>query len=451
MKVYRLWIPLLLVTVVLVSGCQAGAQPTETPSIQPKYVPVVSVTGELLPETWATLSHKAGGTVVEVLVEPGDTVSAGSPLVLIDTTDLELALTTAQQEVAAQEALLAQLRAGSTERVIDRADRDHAFELAQAEITLQVKEEQLVQAQDQDPETDVAAAEARIVQLQRQRVQVAAQDPTPQVALAQVEMERAKIALDDTQNEYNKALDRPWEEQEVRDGWAKQLEQVKLNYRAAQANLDSAQNVDRAHTLSLNVIDAQIAEAEIVLGQARSAAEAYQSTLDILQREIDATQLQIRYLNSWDNPFRDPVSENEIDQLEARLAQAKVSVSQVEQQLREATVVAPFAGTVGMVSVRVGEIIAPGQQLITIGDLDTMRVETTDLDEIDIVQVSLGQEVAVTFDAFQDNVFAGTVVRVSPMAEPGTGGVNYTVVIELEDLDPALRWGMTAFVDIETR
>jgi hypothetical protein len=35
------------------------------------------------------------------------------------------------------------------------------------------------------------------------------------------------------------------------------------------------------------------------------------------------------------------------------------------------------------------------------------------------------------------------------MAEPGSGGVNYTVIIEMEDLDPAIRWGMTAFVDIE--
>jgi HlyD family secretion protein len=451
MKRYRFLILSLIVVSIIATGCQAGGQPTATPSIQPKYVPVVSVTGELVPEMWATLSHKTGGTVVEVLVEPGDTVSAGSPLVLIDTTELEFALTTAQQEVTAQEALLAQLLAGATDLVIDRADRDHAYQLAQAEISLQVKEEQLVQAQAQDPEADVAAAKARIEQLQRQRTQLAAQDPAPQVALAQVEVDRARIALDDTQDEYNKALDRPWEPQEVRDGWAKQLEQVKLNYRAAQANLDSASNAERAHTLSLNVIDAQIAEAEIALGQARSAAEAYQTTLDILQQDIDAAKLQIRYLNSWDNPYRDPASENEIAQAEARLEQAKVAVSQVEQQLREATVVAPFAGTIGAVSVRVGEIIAPGQALITIGDLDTMRVETTDLDEIDIVQISKGQEVSVTFDAFQDHVFAGTVTRISPMAASGTGGVNYTVVIELENVDPALRWGMTAFVDIETR
>jgi hypothetical protein len=35
------------------------------------------------------------------------------------------------------------------------------------------------------------------------------------------------------------------------------------------------------------------------------------------------------------------------------------------------------------------------------------------------------------------------------MAESGTGGVHYTVVIELQEIDPVIRWGMTAFVDIE--
>jgi multidrug efflux pump subunit AcrA (membrane-fusion protein) len=438
---------LVVLLLALVSGCQSGAQPTATPSMQPRYVPVVSVTGELVPEKWAALGHKTGGTIVEVLVEPGDTVSAGSPLVLLDTADLEFALSTAQQEVAAQEALLAQLRAGATDLVIDRADRDHAHQLAQAEIALRVSEQRLAEAQARDPADNVAAAEARIEQLQEQRTQLAAQDPAPEVTL----VERAKIALDDTQDEYNKALDRPWEPQSVRDGWAKQLEQVKLNYRAAQARLDAARNAERAHALGLAVVDAQIEEAGIALGQARSAAAAYQTTLDILQRDIDAARLQVRYLNAWDNPYLDPVDENQIAQAEARLAQAQVAVAQVEQQLRDATVAAPFAGTVGAVSARVGEFAAPGQPLVTIGDLDTMRVETTDLDEIDIAQVTEGQEVTVTFDAFQDSVFKGTVTRLSPMSEPGTGGVNYTVIIELERVDPALRWGMTAFVDIETR
>jgi hypothetical protein len=77
-------------------------------------------------------------------------------------------------------------------------------------------------------------------------------------------------------------------------------------------------------------------------------------------------------------------------------------------------------------------------------------VETTDLDEKDVVKMAVGQQVDVSFDALPpERVFVGTVTRISPMAAPGSGGVNYTVVIELDGFDPVIRWGMTAFVDVE--
>jgi multidrug resistance efflux pump len=98
--------------------------------------------------------------------------------------------------------------------------------------------------------------------------------------------------------------------------------------------------------------------------------------------------------------------------------------------------------------VREGGLVVAGQPLITLGDLDTLRVETTDLDEIDVAKVYVGQQVDVSFDALPEQVFVGTVTRISPMAAPGSGGVNYTVVITLDEVDPAVRWGMTAFVDV---
>jgi multidrug efflux pump subunit AcrA (membrane-fusion protein) len=442
---------ILFVLILVLAGCQSSTEATPTPRAQPSYVSVVSVTGELVPATWATLSAKEGGEVAEVLVEPGDTVSVGSPLVLLDTADLELALSSAEQQVAAQEAALAQLRAGATEQVIARADRDNAQQVKQAEIALQVKRQQLAEAQSRDPADDVAAVQARIEGIQAQLAQARAQSPQPEVDLAQVEVERSKIALDDTKDEYNKALDRPWEPQSVRDGWAKQLDQANLNYRAAQARLDAANNAQRAHALGIDVLEAQLAEAQVLLAQAKDAQTAYQTTLDILASQVEAAEAQLAYLQAWDNPYRDQATEEELAQAEALLQQARVAVQQIEERLRDATIVAPLSGTVGAVNVRVGELVAPSQPLVTIGDLATLRVETTDLDEIDVVRVSVGQEVDVTFDAIPDRVLKGSVTRISPMAEPGSGGVHYTVVIVLEELDPVLRWGMTAFVDIETK
>jgi hypothetical protein len=71
--------------------------------------------------------------------------------------------------------------------------------------------------------------------------------------------------LDDTQDEYNKALDRPWEDQEIRDAWAKLLRQVQLDYRLAQAQLDGAQQAQQARAFMLTALAAQVKEAEAQL------------------------------------------------------------------------------------------------------------------------------------------------------------------------------------------
>jgi multidrug efflux pump subunit AcrA (membrane-fusion protein) len=450
MSTKRAIVLILIGTALVASGCTLGKQPTPTPIIQAEFVPVISVTGELLPALWTTVSHKQGGRVTKVLIEPGDKVAAGQALLHLDTTYLEISLQAAREQVSIQQAALSGLLLGASREVIARADRDHDYQLAQAEIVLRIKERQLAQAKAQDPRRDVTAAELQTERLEKQLFQSRAQDPSAEVTLAQIELERAQIALEDTQDEYNKALDRPWEDQAIRDGWAKQLEQAQLNHRLAEARLAAALSARSAHAASLDVLGVQMSEAEVQLAKALDAQKAYSLTLTTLNDEIEAAKLDLAHLRAWENPYRDEPTAPEVERAEAAVRQAQSSVEQIEQQIDDATVRAPFAGVAGIVSVRMNEVVSPGQPLLTVGDLDTMRVETTDLDEIDVVGVSLGQKVAVTFDALPDQVMDGQVTRISPMAEPGSGGVHYTVIVELDEIDPALRWGMTAFVDIES-
>jgi hypothetical protein len=54
----------------------------------------------------------------------------------------------------------------------------------------------------------------------------------------------------------------------------------------------------------------------------------------------------------------------------------------------------------------------------------------------------------VTFDALPDRIFAGVVTSVAPVSSAVQGSTNYTVYVDVDELDPILRWGMTAFVNI---
>jgi HlyD family secretion protein len=97
--------------------------------------------------------------------------------------------------------------------------------------------------------------------------------------------------------------------------------------------------------------------------------------------------------------------------------------------------------------VQAGEWVGPGQAILELADLGHLRIETTDLNEIDAARVKEGDRVTVTFDALPDVQIAGTVERIAPKSAKGSG-VNYTVIVELSEWPEILRWGMTAFVDI---
>lgn len=54
-------------------------------------------------------------------------------------------------------------------------------------------------------------------------------------------------------------------------------------------------------------------------------------------------------------------------------------------------------------------------------------------------------------DAFKGQTFNGVVTEISSVAETNRGNTTYAVTIDLDQTEVALRWGMTAFADIEVR
>jgi HlyD family secretion protein len=98
----------------------------------------------------------------------------------------------------------------------------------------------------------------------------------------------------------------------------------------------------------------------------------------------------------------------------------------------------------------VGELVAPGVPVARLGGGGWV-VETTDLVELDVVHVAIGQPVEVTLDALPGETLRGTVIDVGRVPELILGDVTYRVRIALDDVpeDLPLRWGMTALVSIE--
>jgi RND family efflux transporter MFP subunit len=137
------------------------------------------------------------------------------------------------------------------------------------------------------------------------------------------------------------------------------------------------------------------------------------------------------------------LAQAQIDQAEAALALAAAAVD-------EATLRAPFAGTLVSIAVEEGEVIGAGQPVVVLADLTAWRVVTVDVREDDAVAFQLGQGVGVTFAALPDAVaVTGIVSAIDLDASDYQGDVTYAVTIDLDRAPADLAWGMTAFVELD--
>ncbi len=117
--------------------------------------------------------------------------------------------------------------------------------------------------------------------------------------------------------------------------------------------------------------------------------------------------------------------------------------------LANAELRAPHAGVITNLDLKVGEFATSATPVVTIADTSKWIVKTTDLTEIDVVNLDEGQPVTVKLDALPGKEFKGHVLSISQEFSENQGDVVYEVAILLTNLDPAMRWGMTAVVTFE--
>jgi multidrug resistance efflux pump len=123
-------------------------------------------------------------------------------------------------------------------------------------------------------------------------------------------------------------------------------------------------------------------------------------------------------------------------------ANARLTLAQKDSDaLQDPSFSADTAGT--RAALANAEVRAPFPGVITDSK---WIVKTTDLTEIDVVKIKEGQPVTVTLDALPGVELKGNVFSISQNFSENQGDVVYEVTILLTDIDPAMRWGMTAVV-----
>ncbi len=166
----------------------------------------------------------------------------------------------------------------------------------------------------------------------------------------------------------------------------------------------------------------------------------YNQALEWMNREADLEAAKIRLAQAQADYDDFQTGQEVVSTTQSNLSAAKIALSNAELR-------SPISGTVADLNVKVGESVGAGQSIASVADFSSWLVKTTDLTELDVVNVVEGQTVTVTLDAMPESPMIGTVLFIGHTFSESQGDVVYEVTISLDDTNPAMRWGMTALVE----
>jgi multidrug efflux pump subunit AcrA (membrane-fusion protein) len=407
------------------------APPANSPSPATQ-LSLVAAEGMVVPARETKLAFETGGRLVALNFAQGEMVEAGDVLARLEDSRQQVDLKNAMANRANAQARLADLLAGTKPEEILRVEAD----LAKAEAILSK-----VLAGPLPEEVAEAAAQVDLAQAQLNQLLAGTRPEKLEAAAAQAL--RAEVDVRQAQAIYDQVVyGDPTDAEEA----AVQLQKATLVYEQAKAQHEELVNGPTAQDVA--VAQAGVDAARATLN--RVAAKAQRE--DVLQAQADVrrAEAQLAQLKAGPTPEEIAVARAQVDMAQATVDQAHI-------ELTKTKLVAPFTGLLSGVRPNVGEIIQPGVVLFFLGDASHWRIKTRDLTEADVAKLKRGQGVLINIDALPDEKFRGTVIDISPISEaekgePQSAGgeVTYTVTIKIEqgNLTP-LRWGMTAFVQIE--
>ncbi|MFZ5879205.1 MAG: efflux RND transporter periplasmic adaptor subunit [Chloroflexota bacterium] len=157
---------------------------------------------------------------------------------------------------------------------------------------------------------------------------------------------------------------------------------------------------------------------------------------------LSTAELQVKYLK------RVGTSQEYLDSAIADVDRLTAALQAAEAQVALATLTAPISATVISVDAAPAEVATPGRVIITLADLGSFQVETTDMSERDILKVHVGAPVTVFIEALEQE-FSGTVVDIARVSETVGGDVVFRVTVELDEQPAGLRWGMSTEVRVQ--
>jgi multidrug efflux pump subunit AcrA (membrane-fusion protein) len=225
-----------------------------------------------------------------------------------------------------------------------------------------------------------------------------------------------------------------------------ELEDRQSDLKDAQEEFDKYKDLDKDNAKRKAAEDA-LEQAQDDYNEAVRKLEETTRERDAVRARLDAaiaTEAEAKhaYEQTSDGP-----NQEQLALLTSRLENATAQVTAAEDTLSTYQIAAPFDGVVAEVAVEVGDQVSPESRAISVADASAWIIETTDVTELEVVNVEVGQPVTFMADALPDVTMQGTVLEISQSSIVQGGDVLYTVRIQADQVDPRVKWGMTVEVN----
>jgi HlyD family secretion protein len=440
MKKRIYWIIGIILVAALAAGgiymkVKASKQSTTSSNVRTSTVSrgtvtvTIGGTGTVQSQQNAMVSWQTSGTVESVAASIGQQVKKGDELAALDPSTLPTSVLQAQLDlIEAQDALetlkepktleIAQAQAASDEAQTSLDELLNPSESAISQAKLAV-----IKAQEA-----MDTAQKYVDKLQYGRGSAEA------IATAQAAYVVAQAEVTRLEEEYEHVGGDPNEDPRKAQALsALEAAKTKRNKALATLNWYKGERTESEIESTLNdlvVAQGTLADAQEALNKLQNPSEV---DLALAQAKVDDAQ--------------DTLDSLKAGPTETDLLVAETRVTLAEAALAQASLTAPFTGTVTDLDVMTGDIVSAGTTALRIDDLSKLYIELM-ISEMDIPTVKVGQEASVVFDAISDKEYHAVVTQISMVASVSQGVVNYPVTVQITDADASILPSMTAAVNI---
>lgn len=347
--------------------------------------------------TQVDLSFKIPGKLIELRVREGDWVKQGDIIARLDSAQLGHQLARDQASVAGAQSQYQQLQTSIE------------YQKATLESDVSARRAELGQAQSK---LDELLAGSRPQEIQQAQAAVA--DARAWVDVARTDWERAQTLYK------NEDISRA------------QFDQAQSKYESTQAQMRQAE--ERLALVKEGPRKEEIEGARAMVARSQAAV-----------RQSEAARLELQR------------KQQELDARKAEIERARAQTGITKTQIDDTVIVAPIDGVVQVKSAEVGEVLAAGTTVVSLGDLEHPWLRAY-INETDLGRIKLNQSVKLSTDSFPNKTYVGRISFISPEAEFTPKQIQtkeervklvYRVKIEVDNKEHELKNNMPVDAEID--